>query len=286
MSVSAATQPRRAGSLPVLRIEPQHSWQFPDLAELWRYRELLYFFVWRDIKVRYKQTVLGAMWAIIQPLSTTLLFTVVFGQLGGMSKQVSGPYALHVFVGLLPWTFFSNAVGLAANSLLGSGHLISKVYFPRVLVPIASVAGGLVDFAITFVALLALMASYGVSPSWMFLTLPLFLAGTIAAATGAGLLFAALIVTYRDFRYVTPFVLQLWLYATPVLYALDIIPDRWRLAYALNPMVGMISGFRASVLGTSIPGAVVGISFLAALIFFAVGTTYFLRVERRFADVI
>jgi lipopolysaccharide transport system permease protein len=286
VSVSAATQARRGGSLPVLRIEPQHSWQFPDLVELWRYRELLYFFVWRDIKVRYKQTVLGAMWAIIQPLSTTLLFTVVFGQLGGLSKQVSGPYALHVFVGLLPWTFFSNAVGLAANSLLGSSHLISKVYFPRVLIPIASVAGGLVDFAITFVALLGLMAYYGVTPSWMFLTLPFFLAGTIAAATGAGLLFAALIVTYRDFRYVTPFVLQLWLYATPVLYALDIIPARWRLAYSLNPMVGMISGFRASVLGAPLPVAVVGISFVAALVFFAVGTTYFLRVERRFADVI
>jgi lipopolysaccharide transport system permease protein len=211
---------------------------------------------------------------------------VVFGQLGGMSKQVSGPYALHVFVGLLPWTFFSNAVAAAANSLVGSSHLISKVYFPRVLVPIASVAAGLVDFAITFVTLLGLMAYYGVSPSWMLLALPFFLAGTIVAATGAGLLFAALIVTYRDFRYVTPFALQLWLYATPVLYGLDIIPARWRAAYALNPMAGMIAGFRAAVLGGPLPPAVVAISSLAGVAFFVAGTAYFLRVERRFADVI
>jgi lipopolysaccharide transport system permease protein len=286
MTVLAAEHMERRDPTPVLRIEPQHSWRLPDLIELWRYRELLYFFVWRDIKVRYKQTVLGALWAIIQPLSTTLLFTVVFGQLGGMSKQVSGPYALHVFVGLLPWTFFSNAVAAAANSLVGSSHLISKVYFPRVLVPIASVAAGLVDFAITFVTLLGLMAYYGVSPSWMLLTLPFFLAGTIVAATGAGLLFAALIVTYRDFRYVTPFALQLWLYATPVLYGLDIIPARWRAAYALNPMAGMIAGFRAAVLGGPLPPAVVAISSLAGVAFFVAGTAYFLRVERRFADVI
>jgi lipopolysaccharide transport system permease protein len=269
-----------------LRIEPPRSWQAIDLPGLWRYRELLYFFVWRDIKVRYKQTVLGAAWAIIQPLSTTFLFTIIFGVLAGMSKQVQGPYALHVFVGLLPWTFFANAVNQAANSLVGSGHLISKVYFPRILVPFASIVGGLIDFAISFAALLALMAVYGVWPTERFVVLPLFLIGTMAASAGTGLLFAALIVTYRDFRYVVAFVVQLWLYATPVLYSLDIIPERWRLWYAINPMAGMIAGFRAAVLGGPWQPAVIAVSALSALVFFVVGARYFMNVERRFADVI
>lgn len=269
-----------------LRIEAPQSWQMLNLPEVWRYRELLYFFVWRDIKVRYKQTVLGALWAVIQPLSTTFLFTIVFGWLGGMAKQVSGPYALHVFVGLLPWTFFANAVGLASASLVGSSHLISKVYFPRILIPLATIASSLVDFAVSFGALLVLMAFYGVWPSWRFATLPLFLVGTMAAAAGSGMLFAALLVTYRDFRYVTAFVVQLWLYATPVLYALDIIPARWRLAYAVNPMVGMISGFRAAVLGESFPLAVILVSTASAILMLAAGMQYFLQVERRFADVI
>lgn len=269
-----------------LSIEPPRSYQPIDLPELWRYRELLYFFVWRDIKVRYKQTVLGAAWAIIQPLSTTFLFTIVFGALGGMSKHVSGPYALYVFVGLLPWTFFANAVSQAANSLVGSSHLISKVYFPRILVPIASIAAGLVDFAISFGALLVLMAFYGVRPSVGFITLPLFLFGTMAAAAGAGLLFAALLVTYRDFRYVVAFVVQLWLYATPVLYTLDMIPQQWRLLYAINPMAGMISGFRAGVLGGPMPVGAIAVSSIATVVVFVAGARYFLSVERRFADVI
>jgi lipopolysaccharide transport system permease protein len=269
-----------------LRIVPAGPWRTLDIGELWRYRELLYFFVWRDIKVRYKQTVLGAAWAVIQPLSTTVLFTVIFGQLGGMSKQVNGPYPLHVFVGLLPWTFFSNAVALAASSLVGSSHLISKVYFPRIIVPVSSIASGLVDFAISFVALLVLMPFYGMVPSASFVLMPVFLLGTIVSALGPGLLFAALIVTYRDFRYVITFVLQLWLYATPVLYGLDIIPARWRTLYALNPMVGMTVGFRASILRTPVPLGVLAISCASAAAFLVVGVLYFLRVERRFADVI
>jgi lipopolysaccharide transport system permease protein len=269
-----------------LRIEAPHSWQPLDLAELWRYRELLYFFAWRDIKVRYKQTVLGALWAIIQPLSTTVLFTIIFGRLGGMAKQVSGPYALYVFVALLPWTFFANSVSVAANSLVGSGHLISKVYFPRLLVPMASIASGLVDFTVSFLVLLAMMAVYGVAPSWPFFTLPLFLLGTLAAAGGAGLLLAALTVTYRDFRYVITFLMQLWLFGTPVLYGLDIIPAKWRLVYALNPMVGMISGFRTGVLRAPMPLGVIAVSAVSAVVMLAGGVHYFLQVERRFADVI
>jgi lipopolysaccharide transport system permease protein len=253
-----------------LSIEPPRSWQTLDVAELWRYRELLYFFVWRDIKVRYKQTVLGAAWAIIQPLTTTALFTIIFGTLGGMAKQVSGPYALHVFIGLLLWTFFANAVTQAANSLVGSSHLISKVYFPRLLVPLASIASGLVDFAISFAALLVWMAVYGVRPTLALLTLPAFLLGTIAAAAGAGLLFAALIVTY----------------ATPVLYTLDIIPPQWRLLYAINPMAGMVSGFRAAIVGDAFPAVAILVSTASAVVLLVIGVRYFLHVERRFADVI
>jgi lipopolysaccharide transport system permease protein len=269
-----------------LRLEAPSSWQMLNLAELWDYRELLFFFVWRDVKVRYKQTVLGAAWAVIQPLTTTFAFTILFGRFGGMSKQVQGPYALYVFVGMLPWTFFANAVSLAANSLVGSSHLISKVYFPRILIPIAAIASGLVDFAVSFVVLLVMMAAYGVAPSWTMLALPLYLLGTIVSAAGAGILFAALIVTYRDVRYVMTFVMQLWLFGTPVLYALDIIPAKWHTLYAVNPMVGMIAGFRASVLGGPFPVRVILVSTVSAILLFVIGVRYFLQVERRFADVI
>ena len=257
-----------------------------DLAELWEYRELLFFFVWRDVKVRYKQTVLGAAWAVIQPLTTTFAFTILFGNFGGMAKQVQGPYALHVFVAMLPWTFFANAMSLAANSLVGSSHLISKVYFPRILVPIAAIASGLIDFAISFVVLLIMMAAYHVAPSWPMLLLPLYLLGTIVSAAGAGILFAALIVTYRDVRYIMTFVMQLWLFGTPVLYSLDIIPAKWHALYALNPMVGMIAGFRACVLGGPVPAQVILISSVSAVLMFVAGIRYFLQVERRFADVV
>ena len=269
-----------------LRIEPARSWEGPRLAELWRYRELLYFFVWRDIKVRYKQTVLGGLWAVIQPLAGTALFTLFFGKLGGLSKQVDGSYPLFVYVGLSLWTFYANAVSLAANSLVGSSHLIAKVYFPRLLIPISAIFSGLLDFAVAFAFLLVLMAVYRVPPSAMFLTAPLFLLGSMAVAAGAGLLFSALIVSYRDFRYVIAFVVQLWLFATPVLYTLDSIPAQWRVLYAANPMVGMISGFRAAVLGGPLQLSVILTSTVVAALLLAVGLRYFTSVERRFADVI
>jgi lipopolysaccharide transport system permease protein len=269
-----------------LRIEPPGPWQGLRLAELWRYRELLYFFVWRDIKVRYKQTVLGALWAVIQPLAGTALFALFFGRLGGLSKQVDGSYSLFVYIGLSLWTFYANAVSLAANSLVGSSHLIAKVYFPRLLIPIAAIFSGLVDFAVAFAFLLVLMVVYRVAPSLQILTLPLFLIGTMAVAAGAGVLFSALIVSYRDFRYVIGFVVQLWLFATPVLYTLDSIPAKWRLLYAANPMVGMIAGFRASVLGGPLPINVILTSTAVAALLLAAGLRYFTSVERRFADVI
>jgi len=269
-----------------LKIEPAQSWQALNVRELWRYRELLYFFVWRDIKVRYKQTVLGGLWAIIQPLAATLLFTVIFGRLGGLSKQVDGSYALFVYTGLSLWTFFANAVSQAANSLVGSSHLIAKVYFPRLLIPVASVLSGLVDFAVAFGFLLVLMVVYRVSPSVLIVALPVFVLGTMIVAAGAGVLFSALIVSYRDFRYVITFVVQLWLYATPVLYTIDIIPTRWRLLYAVNPMVGMVAGFRTAVLGGALPLDIVLVSVVATGLLLAAGLRYFTAVERRFADVI
>jgi homopolymeric O-antigen transport system permease protein len=269
-----------------LRLEAPRSWQMVNLAELREYRELLFFFVWRDVKVRYKQTVLGALWAIIQPLATTFFFALVFGRFGGMSKQVSGPYALHVFVGMMPWTFFSNAVVLAANSLVGSSHLITKVYFPRILIPASAIVSGLVDFAISFLVLAILLVIYGVAPTWRIVTLPLFVAGTVIAAAGAGVLFSAMIVTYRDVRYVLAFVMQLWLFATPVLYTLDIIPPQYRLWYALNPVAGLISGFRTSILGGPFPLGVILVSTIATAVLAIAGLRYFLQVERRFADVI
>jgi len=269
-----------------LRIEPAGAWQGLHLTELWQYRELLYFFVWRDIKVRYKQTVLGAAWAIIQPVVATLMFTVFFGRLGGLSKQVNGSYALYVYVGLSLWTFYSNAVSAAANSLVGSAHLISKVYFPRLLIPISAVLSGLVDFAVSLGFLVVLMAIYRVAPTARILMLPFFVLGTMVVATGAGTLFSALIVSYRDFRYVIAYAIQLWLFATPVLYAIDIIPAKWRLLYSLNPMVGMILGFRAAILGGPIYGDLVAAAFVAAAILLAIALRYFTTVERRFADVI
>jgi lipopolysaccharide transport system permease protein len=256
------------------------------LAELWRFRELLYFFVWRDIKVRYKQTVLGALWAIIQPLAGTALFTLFFGKLGGLSKQVDGSYSLFVYAGLSLWTFYANAVLLAANSLVGSSHLIAKVYFPRLLIPLAAVFSGLIDFAVAFGFLLVLMVVYRVPPSLAMLTLPLFLLGTMAVAAGVGALFSALVVSYRDFRYVIGFVVQLWLFATPVLYTLDSIPAEWRVLYAANPMVGMISGFRTAVLGGTLHLDVILTSTVMATLLLVAGLSYFTSVQRRFADVI
>jgi homopolymeric O-antigen transport system permease protein len=269
-----------------LRIESPRNWQTIDWRELWEYRELLFFLIWRDIKVRYKQTVLGALWAILQPLMTMIVFTIFFGRLGGLSQRVSGAYPVFVYSALLPWTFFANAVTLAGNSVVGSSNLISKVYFPRLLVPAAAVVGGVVDFAIAFGVMLALMAWYGVSPSWQTLVLPLFVLGTVATALGAGTFLAAITVAYRDFRYVVGFMVQLWMFASPVVYPLEIVPEQWRLAYALNPMVGMISGFRSALLGEPFFLDVILVSTAAGTVLLVAGVQYFLQVQRRFADII
>ena len=267
------------------RIRPTRGWTALDPRTIWANRELLSFLIWRDLKVRYAQTALGAAWAVLQPLSMMLLFTVLFSRIPDL-QSTQAPYPLFAYAALLPWTFFSNATTHGAHSLVGSAHILTKVYFPRLLIPLASILSGLVDFAVAFAFLLVLMVVYRVPPAPQIVVLPFFVLGTMVVAAGAGVLFSALIVSYRDFRYVITFVVQLWLYATPVLYTIDIIPARWRFLYAINPMVGMVAGFRASVLGGPFPLDVVLVSIVSTMLLLAVGLRYFTAVERRFADVI
>ena len=255
--------------------------------DLWRYRELFYFLAWRDVLVRYKQTVIGVAWAIIQPLFTMIVFTVVFGRL---AKLPSGgvPYAVMVYAAMLPWQFFSSALGQCSTSLIGNANLISKIYFPRLIIPTSSVIVAFVDFCISATILAGLMLWYQVLPPWQIVTLPLFILLAFGAAMGVGLWFAALNVEYRDFRYVVPFLLQAGLYISPVGFSSAIVPGRFRLLYSLNPMVGVIDGFRWALLGQKTalywPGFIASIALVAVLL--VTGIWYFRRTERTFADVI
>ncbi|MBD2002362.1 MULTISPECIES: ABC transporter permease [Cyanophyceae] len=255
--------------------------------DLWRYRELLYFLAWRDILVRYKQTAIGIVWAIIPPFLTMIVFTVVFGNLANLPSQ-GAPYPILVFSAMLPWQFFSNALSNCSNSVISSANLISKVYFPRLLVPASAVVVSFVDFLISGIILLALMAWYNFIPSWRILTLPLFILIAFAAAMGAGLWLAALNVKYRDFRYVVPFIVQFGLYISPVGFSSSIVPPQWRLLYSLNPMVAVIDGFRWAILGETakiyLPGFILSIGLVILLL--ASGVRYFRAYERTFADVI
>ncbi len=266
-------------------IRPSSGWKDIDLAEVWKYRELLTAFCLRDIKVRYKQTVLGATWAILQPLVTMLIFTVIFGRL---AKIPSDGYAYPVFVyaGLLPWMFFATAVSSGAGSLVGSAHMLSKIYFPRLIIPFSSVASGLVDFMVSACILLILMLLYDVTWTWHLLLVPIFLAGIVLTALGVGTALAALTVSYRDFRYVVPFMVQIWMYLTPVVYPLNFIPEKWRWLLYFNPMTGYIDGFRSVFLGKSFAFGAIGVSMLMTVIIFIFGLKYFRKVEQRFADII
>src|SRR5258708_2296116 len=250
-----------------LRIEPPRSWQMLDLAELWAYRELLFFFVWRDIKVRYKQTVLGAAWAIVQPLMTMVVFTVFFGRLARVPSD-GMPYPVFSLMALVPWTYFASALSACSTSLTGYQHIISKVYFPRLIVPFAAVIAPLVDFAIGFAILIVLLAWYGIVPTASIIWLPALLLLAVATAAGVGVWLAALNVRYRDVRYVVPFAVQLWMFATPVAYPASLVPERWRAIYYLNPMAGVIEGFRWALAGGPAPGALtlVSAAVVAALI--------------------
>ncbi|HEV8001416.1 MAG TPA: ABC transporter permease [Planctomycetaceae bacterium] len=300
MSASTITdEPEATAASPVTRlenpsapaitrtvIEPRSGWQLVDFAQLWRYRELLGFLAWRDVKVRYKQTVLGAAWAVLQPVLTMLVFTIFFGRFGGMSHNVSGAYPVFVFAALLPWQLFATAVTQAGQSLITSNNLISKVYFPRLIIPFSSVGTGVVDFAVSLVVMFGLMAWYRVAFSPSLLLVPVFFLGTVLTSLGVGTLLAALVIAYRDFRYVLTFLVQIWMFASPVAYPLSVVPERYRLWYALNPMVGMISGFRSALLGEPMPWGCVAVSTAAMLGSVFVGLLYFRRSERRFADII
>ena len=268
-------------------IEPSRGWAELKLREVWEYRELLYFLAWRDIKIRYKQTALGLAWAVLQPLLTMLIFALFFGKLAGMPSD-NVPYPLFAFAALVPWTFFANGLTQSSNSLVGSANLIKKVYFPRLVVPISVVLGGLPDFALSFLVLLGLMAYYGIYPQLsVLLWLPLLLLLALVTALGVGLWLSALNVKYRDVRYVVGFLTQIWMFATPVVYPASLLSGRWRLIYSINPMVGIIEGFRWALLRTeTAPGMPIVISAITALLILITGTFYFRRMEKTFADIV
>jgi lipopolysaccharide transport system permease protein len=254
--------------------------------DVWRYRELFFILSWRDIKVRYKQTVIGAAWSIIRPVLTTIVFTIVFGRVAKIENQSLAPYALMVYGGMMPWQFFSNALSEASNSLIGNTNLISKVYFPRLIVPASSVITSFVDFAISFVILIVLLFLYNFMPPVQILLLPLFVVLAFFAAFGIGLFITALNVKYRDFRYIIPFIVQFGLYITPVGFSSGNIPDKWRMVYALNPMVGVIDGFRWCLFGDKLILSSLMISVTVIFISMWLGVWYFRKTERNFADII
>ena len=266
-------------------IRPPSGWRALDIDELWRYRELLWILTERDVKVRYKQTALGFLWAIIQPVMLMVVFSIFFGRLAGMPAD-GLPYPIFVYAGLLPWTFFATSVSSASGSLITSSALVSKVYFPRLVIPIASAGAALVDFAIAACVLLAMMLWLGVGWSVNLLMAPLLVAGALLVALGVGILLSALIVSYRDFRYVVPFMIQFWMFATPVVYPASLVPSDWRWLLFLNPMTGLIEGFRSAFLARPFDWGSIGLSFAVAIVLLIGAIAYFERAERRFADVI
>ena len=281
-----STQALRLVPEPVFEIAPHAGWAPIRLGELWAFRELLLFLVWRDIKVRYKQTALGAAWAVIQPLMTMVVFSIFFGRLAKMPSD-GVPYPLFSFAALVPWTFFAGGLTQSANSLVGSANLIKKVYFPRLIVPAATVLAEAMDFAIAFGVLLLLMALYGVTPTANIAFLPAFVLLAICTSLGVGLWLSALNVEFRDVRYMVPFVTQFWLFATPIAYPSSLLTEPWRTLYGINPMAGVVDGFRWALLGAAPPPA--GMLALSALVSIALligGICYFRRMERTFADLV
>jgi lipopolysaccharide transport system permease protein len=279
---------RRASApeVPTVRVEPSRSWAPLKIGELWRYRELLYFLVWRDIKVRYKQTLLGAAWAILQPVLTMVVFSIFFGRLARMPSD-GIPYPIFSYTALVPWTLFAYGLNQGSNSLVGGANLLKKVYFPRLCMPLAAVLSGIVDFLLAFVMLVVMMFYYGVPPSLRILWLPLFVLLTLVTALAVALWLSALNVHYRDVRFIVPFVLQIWLFATPIAYPSSLLAEPWRTLYGLNPMVGVVEGFRWALLDvTTAPGPVVGVSALVTLGLLVSGAYYFRRMEKTFADIV
>jgi lipopolysaccharide transport system permease protein len=271
---------------PRIRLQRSDGWRALNLNELWRYRELLYFLSWRDIKVRYKQTALGVLWAILQPLLTMVVFSIFFGNLAKVPSD-GVPYPIFAFAALVPWTLFANALTQSSNSLVQSANLLKKVYFPRLIIPISSVLAGAVDFAFAFIVLLAMMLFYGVVPTVNILWLPFFLALTCVTALGVGLWLSAMNVKFRDVRYTVPFLTQFWLFATPIAYPSSLLSDPWRTVYGLNPMAGVVEGFRWALLGTQgAPSPMILVSVGVACLLLMSGLYYFRRLERTFADIV
>lgn len=286
MTPVVMTGARLPASLPITRIEARSGWLSLDLASLWKHRELLYFLIWREIKVRYKQTALGAAWALLQPLLTMLIFTLFFGRLAKMPSD-GVPYSVFAFTGLVPWTFFANAITLSSNSLVNSSNLITKVYFPRLAIPIASALSGLVDLAVSFAFVVLMLLYYRIPITWKFVFIPLFVLLAAATALGVGFWLSALNVKYRDVRHTIPFLVQFWMYATPIVYPSSLIREPWRTVFGVNPMVGVVEGFRWALLGSSArPGLMLAVSSASALILLISGAFYFRRVERSFADLV
>ncbi|HVC00475.1 MAG TPA: ABC transporter permease [Candidatus Dormibacteraeota bacterium] len=282
----AVLSPAPIAPVPVAEIAPRRSWLEFDWGEIWRYRELLYFLVWRDLKVRYKQTVVGVGWAILQPFMTMVVFTLFFGKLAKIPSN-GIPYPIFYYAGLLPWMYFSNAVTSTTSVMVQNQRVITKVYFPRLILPLASVVSGLVDFAISFIVLIGMLVYYRVEPRVGLLLVPALLLLAVATALGTGLWLSALNAVYRDVRYVIPFLMQFWMFASPVVYPSNLVPARWRWLYDLNPMSGVIDGFRWGITGHGeVNGFYLLISCAAVLVLLLGGLVYFHRMEDIFADVV
>lgn len=276
----------RLNEMPMIRIEPTKGWMSLKLGELWEYRELLYFLIWRDMKVRYKQTVLGALWAIIQPFFTMVVFSIFFGRLAKVPSD-GIPYPIFSFAALVPWTFFSNGLSKASNSLVGSSNLIKKVYFPRLAIPLSDVLSGILDFLLAFLMLIGMMFYFGIMPTANVIWLPFFLLLAFTTALGVSLWLSAMNVQFRDVQYTLPFLTQIWLFATPIAYPSSLLPEPWRTVYAINPMVGVVEGFRWALLGSNtVPGPMIMVSSLVSVLLLISGAFYFRRLEKTFADVV
>lgn len=272
---------------PLKVIQPSKGWVSLKLKEIWAYRELLYFLIWRDVKVRYKQTVIGLAWAVLQPVTTMIVFSLFFGQLAKIPSD-GVPYPIFSYAALVPWGFFAAGLGGASNSLVGTANLIKKIYFPRLIIPISTVVGGLVDFGVAFGVLLVLMVAFGIAPTVNIIWLPVFLLLALITSLGIGLWLSAMNVQFRDIRYVVPFLSQIWLFATPIAYPSSLIKnDLLRTIYGINPMTGVVEGFRWALLGTdTAPGPMIIVSTMMALILLISGAFYFRRMEKSFADVV
>ena len=269
---------------PTVFIRPRKSWFHLDLASIWAYRELLYFLVWRDLKVRYRQTAIGASWVLLQPLLTMALLTVVFSNFAGMPSE-GFPYPIFALTALLPWTMFSNSLSRGSESVVGNANLVTKVYFPRLILPLSGALSPLVDFALSFLVLIGMMIWYGIVPTISLLALPLFVVLAVCTALSVGVWLAALNVRYRDVRYAVPFMVQIWMFASPVAYSVEEVPEKWRLLYSLNPMAGVIEGFRWAVLGKASPDfKLILVSTAVVLALLTGGVVYFRQMESKFAD--